>query len=58
MSLSLQNSLRMSKLNNGIVAYTFFKIYEKFTSFCQVLKETHTKENWYVFCLTVYIADR
>jgi len=28
---------------------------QKFTSFCQVLKETHTKENWFLFfCLTVY----
>ena len=27
-----------------------------FTSFCQVLKETNRKENWFLFfCLTVYI---
>jgi len=39
----------MPKLNNGIVAHTFLNIYETITSFCQVLKETHTKENWFLF---------
>jgi len=29
---------------------------KKFTSFCQVLKKMHTKENWFLsFCLTVYM---
>ena len=42
---------------NGIVADTFLNIYEKFTSFCQVLKELHTKENCFIFfCLTVYMV--
>jgi len=33
----------------GIVVYTFIYIYiymKEFTSFCRVLKEMHTKENW------------
>jgi len=32
------------------VAYAFLSIYEKKSiSFCQVLKEMHTKENWFLF---------
>ena len=27
---------------------------KKFTSFCQVVKKMHTKENWFFFCVTVY----
>jgi len=35
--------------------YTFLNVCEKFTSFCQVLKKMHIKENWFLFfCLTVY----
>jgi len=31
---------------------------KKTTSFCQVLKKMHTKENWFFFfCLTVYICE-
>jgi len=39
-----------------IVAYTFLNVREKkITSFCQVLKKMHTKENWFLFfCLVVY----
>jgi len=33
-----------------IVGYMFLNIYKKIhTSFCQVLKEMHTKENWFFF---------
>jgi len=32
-----------------MVAYTLLVIYKKFTSFYQVLKEMHTKENWFLF---------
>jgi len=28
----------------------------KFTSFYQVLKDMHTKETWFLFCLTVYFV--
>jgi len=31
------------------VAYTFLNRYKKITSFCQVSKEMHTKENWFLF---------
>jgi len=27
----------------------FLNIYEKITTFCQVLKEMHRKENWFIF---------
>ena len=42
---------------NGIIAYTFLSKYEKkITSFCQVLKEMHVKENCFLFfCLAVYM---
>ena len=30
---------------HGIVVYTFVNVCEKITSFCQVLKKMHTKEN-------------
>jgi len=37
-------------LIQGIVAYTFLNVCErKFTSFCQVLKKMHTKEDWLLF---------
>ena len=32
-----------------IAAYTFLNIREKIHQFCQVLKEMHTKENWFLF---------
>jgi len=48
----------MPKLNNGIVAHTFLNIYETITSFCQVLKETHTKENWFLFSASRRICRR
>jgi len=34
----------MPQLNTQIVAYTFLIVCEKIASFCQVLKETHTKK--------------
>jgi len=41
------------KLNTRIIAYrsTFLRpnVCEKFTSFCQVLKKLHKKENWFFF---------
>ena len=42
----------------GIVAYTYPNVCEKITSFCLVLKKMHTKENWFLFCLTVYMDER
>jgi len=41
----------MPKLNtrNCSLGYTFLNIYEKITSFCQVLNEMHIKENWLFF---------
>jgi len=35
----------------GIVAYTFINVCEKITSFCQVLKKKHAKENLVPFFL-------
>jgi len=32
-----------------IVAYVFLNKCEKFTFFCQVLKDMHPKENWFLF---------
>jgi len=41
-----------------IVAYAFLNVYGKITSFCQVLKKMHTKENWFLFfCLTVELPS-
>jgi len=34
---------------HGTVASTFLDIYEKFTNFCQVPREMHTKEKWFLF---------
>ena len=41
-----------------IVAYTFLNIYEKNYQFCQVLKETHTKEKWFLFSASRCICAR
>ena len=59
MTLSLQNSHRMAKLNTGIADLLSLGLLyvKKFTSFCQVLKRMHTKENWFpFFCTMVYMG--
>jgi len=47
----------MPKLNtNGIVAYTFLNVCDKIHQFLSSIKKMHTKENRFLFCLTVYIV--
>jgi len=44
--------LTHAKMNNTelyLIHCTFLNIYKKFTSFCQVIKEMHAKENWFHF---------
>ena len=51
-STSLLRRILNARQNHihGIVAYTFVNVCEKkFTSFCQVLKKMHIKENWFPF---------
>ena len=47
---------------HGNVAYTFFNVCEKITSFCRALKKMDAKENWFPFpaslCITLPAVRR
>jgi len=44
----------MLKLNTQLILFLMYV--KKFTIFCQVLKKTHTKENWFLFLPHVIIT--